>query len=254
MITVYDSPRNCTFELAVQYLAYTFGYVSFFLLVSIAFDRYLHITKLNKYNLFMTKFRMRSIMLTIFFSSNGAALVTIFLHSFYYQLVLIVINSTGMGGIYIMYARVLSKLRKHNKSMENSKASSLGEAEKIQQTQDLTENKSKRVKRELRVGKTVKLLLAAMMVFLIPYNAVSLAFTYYRFSQGTNPPLVVNVAGYLSIVFLFSIELQMPLYSCTAIGISNILYTLHLLANREYAEWQRLSPSKNQVSAKGINS
>ena len=53
MICLKDTLRNCNFELFVQYVALTFGYFSFFMLMCISTDRYVHVTKLNKYSQFM---------------------------------------------------------------------------------------------------------------------------------------------------------------------------------------------------------
>ena len=211
MLTIDHIRSNCTYQLSLQYLSYTFGYISFFLLIAIAGDRYLHIIKLKNYNLFMNNFKMKIILLVIFCGSNGAALITIFVHSFYYQLVLNILNLSGIICIYTMYARVLRKLHNQSGALKKSRDMALNQVQNGQQIKESKQAEKDRIKtetlrisKELAVSRTVRLLLGAVIIFLAPYNVTSLALTYYLFLKETNPSLVVRITGYFSVLFLFS--------------------------------------------------
>ena len=62
MVCLQDALQSCNFELFVQCIALLSARFSFFMLMCISTDRYMHVTKLNKYNQFMNARRMKIVM------------------------------------------------------------------------------------------------------------------------------------------------------------------------------------------------
>eukprot|EP00794_Sanderia_malayensis_P006042 gene6042-6744_t len=109
--------QNCVFLKAVQYFAFTFGYMSYFLLIIVALDRYLHLIKLNRYNEFMNENRLRAILGAIFVFSNSLAAITVLVQSFYLVVAMNSLNVLGLTSIFGMYCSVLRSILSHAKSL-----------------------------------------------------------------------------------------------------------------------------------------
>ena len=189
--------RNCIFEFAVQYLAILFGYTSFLLLISVAIDRYLLLTKLTKYNTFMNNFRLKILVLIIFFTSNGAAIATVLIQSFYFHTATIIANILGISTVYIMYVVMLRSIKRNTASLQRN------QSEKKQMMSPSSKRESKTKKQNISVAKTVKLLLGTVFLFYMPYNVLSTWWIFHRYSEDIDPGMVLNIANFASYIILF---------------------------------------------------
>ena len=102
-VLAHPKDHHCILIQAVQYSGYTFLYFSVFMLLSIAGDRYLHVTKLNLYNRSMSHFKMKVIIVVSILLSNTLALFTLIFASFYYHLIQNTFNVTVILSTYYFY-------------------------------------------------------------------------------------------------------------------------------------------------------
>ncbi len=184
--------RCCTCELAAQCIALFFAYVSFFMIMWVAIDRYIHVTKLNRYNAFMNNFRMKIIVIISVVTSAVAAYLTIAVPSFLMQLLLNISDLLGVFIMIVFYSLVFQKLRLH---AENYKKM-LGNM--------AARKADKEVKREISATKTVRLLLLSILILYLPYNIFTAVWTYEKFNLGREPSLPLNITLYWSYLFVFS--------------------------------------------------
>ena len=193
MICLKDTLRNCNFELFVQYVALTFGYFSFFMLMCISTDRYVHVTKLNKYCQFMNTRRMKIVIVVSFVCSVLMSYLPIGLPIFWLKVALHLSDLIGVSLMLFLYSLVLRKLAIHS---ENFK--------RMRQELGRSESRSRETRKELSATKTIRFVLGALVVLYLPYNVCSVAWTYYKYDRKVNPPFLLNVVTYWSYIFVFS--------------------------------------------------
>eukprot|EP00112_Aurelia_sp_Birch-Aquarium-sp1_P011714 Seg2465.4 transcript_id=Seg2465.4/GoldUCD/mRNA.D3Y31 product="Beta-1 adrenergic receptor" protein_id=Seg2465.4/GoldUCD/D3Y31 len=112
MLQIRAANRTCRFVHLVQYAALSLGYTSFMLVIVIAIDRYLHLTKLNKYNMFMNEKKLKIIVSGAILSSHSiAGIMTYATKSFILQVVLNTTNLIGLSSVNVMYAVVIKKIK-----------------------------------------------------------------------------------------------------------------------------------------------
>ena len=112
MLQIRTANRTCVFVHLVQYAALALGYTSFMLVIVIAIDRYLHLTKLNNYNLFMNEKKLKIIVVGAILSSHSiAGIMTYAKSSFILQVALNATNLIGLISVNVMYAVVIKKIK-----------------------------------------------------------------------------------------------------------------------------------------------
>ncbi|XP_065065830.1 neuropeptides B/W receptor type 1-like [Rhopilema esculentum] len=183
--------RNCVVELVIQYCAFLLAYFSFFMFMCVSMDRYLHVTKLKKYNKFMNEFRMKVIVVFSFITSAIIAYISIAFPSFPLQVVLNLSDLFGILFMFILYSMVFRRIATH--------------AEKIKKMlRDAGENSGNReTRREISATKTIRFVLGALLVLYLPYNICSAIWTYYKYQEKRNPPLIINALEYWSYIIVF---------------------------------------------------
>ena len=193
MICLKDTLRNCNLELFVQYTALLFAYFSFFMLMCISTDRYIHVTKLNKYNQFMNTRRMKvATVLSLIFSVLIAYLPISF-PTFWLHLALRLSNLGGVSMIFFLYSLIFRKVATH---IENFK--------RMLEELGTSESTSRETKKELSATKTIRFVLGALLVLFVPYNICSVAWIYYKVNRQVKPPFFLNVVTYWSYILVFS--------------------------------------------------
>eukprot|EP00112_Aurelia_sp_Birch-Aquarium-sp1_P013560 Seg2880.2 transcript_id=Seg2880.2/GoldUCD/mRNA.D3Y31 product="Adenosine receptor A3" protein_id=Seg2880.2/GoldUCD/D3Y31 len=127
MLQIRGANRACMFMHLVEYAALALGYTSFMLVIVIAIDRYLHLTKLNKYNMFMNEKKLRIIVGGAILSSHSiAGIITYATNSFIVQVVLNTTNLVGLISVNVMYAVVIKKIKLSSKQI-NKKPSNIAQ-------------------------------------------------------------------------------------------------------------------------------
>ena len=193
MISLKDSLRGCNFELFVQYIALLFGYFSFFMLMCVSADRYIHVTKLNKYNQFMNVRRMKiAIVLSLFCSALIASLSMRF-STVWLQLAMCLSGLSGVSLMLSLYSLVFRKLGIHTEKFKRM-LEELGRSEST----------NRETRKEFSAKKTIRFVLVALLVLYLPYNICSVVWTYYKYNRKMNPPFLLNVMTYWSYTLVFS--------------------------------------------------
>ena len=186
-----EGRRNCKFELVTQFTTLLFAYLSFCLLMGVAIDRYIRVTKLNRYNVYMNHSRMKVVLAAGCLLSISISIVsTVFASSFYLKIVLNASNLSSLSLVFIVYTLVAKRLRVHSGNI-NQHSTDIN-------SQDIKQRKM------LRSTKTVRILLGTLLVLYAPYNVVSVIWTYYRFYVNVNPGILLNILELLSYIFIFS--------------------------------------------------
>ena len=193
MISTKDRFRSCVFELAMQYLAFVLAYFSFFMLMCISLDRYIHVTKLNKYNQFMNPFRMKIIVVISMVVSLVIASISISFPSLPLQVLLNLSDLAGVLLMFFLYSLVFRKIAIHAEKFKRMLE---------EQGTDLAIGRETR--REMSATKTIRFVLGALLVLYLPYNICSAAWTYYKFGKRVSPPLALDIAAYWSYTIVFS--------------------------------------------------
>ena len=188
-----DTIRSCTFEMYVLYMGFLLVYLSFFMLICVSMDRYIHVTKLNKYNQFMNEFRMKVAIVVSLVASASIACITIMFPSFPLQLTLNLSNLSGVLFMFFLYSLVFRKIAIHAEKFKRM----LEEQGTIQST-------GRETKRELSSTKTIRCVLGALLVLYLPYNICSAIWSFYRWDQSLKPTLALNIALYWSYVIVLS--------------------------------------------------
>ncbi|XP_065066117.1 uncharacterized protein LOC135692029 [Rhopilema esculentum] len=190
MAALKDKYRNCAFELVLHFGAFLLAYFSFFMLMCVSMDRYLHVTKLNNYNAFMNEFRMKVIVGFSIVTSAVIAYIAMAFPSFPLQVVLNLSNLTFILFVFIWYSKMLRKIAinvERIKRMLRDAGENLGYRE---------------AGREISATRTIRFVLGALLVLYLPYNISSAIWTYYKYQEKRNPPLIMNVIEYWTYVFL----------------------------------------------------
>ena len=193
IICLRDTLRSCSFELFVHYIALLFAYFSFFMLMCISTDRYIHVTRLNKYNQFMNTCRMKIATVLSFIFSVFIASLTISFPTFWLHLALRLSNLVGVSVIFFLYSLIFRKLAIHT---ENFK--------RMLEEMGTGESTSRETKKELSATKTIRFVFGALLVCFLPYNICSVAWIYYKVERQVKPPFILNFITYWSYILVFS--------------------------------------------------
>ena len=193
MICLKHALRSCNFELFVQYLGLLLAYFSFFMLMCISADRYIHVTQLNKYNQFMNMRRMKIATVLSLASSILMAYLPVSFPTFWLQLIMCLSNLSGVSLMFFLYSLIFRKLAIHTENFE-----------RMLEELGTSESTSRETKKEFSATQTIRFVLGALLVLYLPYNICSVAWTYYKYNRKVHSPLFLNVITYWSYTIVFS--------------------------------------------------
>ena len=202
-ICLTNALRSCNFELFVQYITLLFSHFSFFMLMCISTDRYIHVTKLNRYSQFMNLRRMKIATVLSFIFSVLIAYFTVSFPTFWLQLAQCLLDLCGVSLMLFLYSLVFRKLASHTEKFKRM----LGELGTSKSTIQET-------KKEFSATKTIRWVLGALLSLYLPYFICSVAWTYYRFDRNVNPPFSLNVmAGSSCLIALSNAAINAIIFS-----------------------------------------
>ena len=187
--------RNCALEIVTRYFGMGSIYFSGFMLLAVAYDRYLHVSKLMRYHEFMTSCRMKSIIVASIVASNIPMVTALFVPAIYFQVIILVVDITAITAICILYKSVLKRVRSHSLRIRKISQS---ESEKQQKLRE---------KRDLSVTKAVRTLLFIMLVLYGPYHISTTAQAYFEYLRPQKYVYLkywLDIAEYLSIILITS--------------------------------------------------
>ena len=193
IICLKDTFRSCNFELFVHYIALLFAYFSFFMLMCISTDRYIHVTRLNRYNQFMNPRRMKIATILSFFCSVLIASLSIRFVTVWLQLAVCLSGFSGVSLMFFLYSLVFRKLAIHTEKFKRM-LEELGRGEST----------SRETRKEFSAKKTIRFVLGALLVLYMPYNICSVVWAYHTYDGKVKPPFFLKVMMYWSYTLVFS--------------------------------------------------
>ena len=114
--------KTCILEHITSHLMISLSYFSFFMLACIAIDRYLLVTKLNQYSLYMNEVRMKIMIVVCFVIATGTATLMLLLATFELHVIITCNGVIFIIFIFIVYVNLIERLKAHVKRMEMSKS------------------------------------------------------------------------------------------------------------------------------------
>ena len=193
MICLKDTLQSCNFELFVQFIGLLFAYFSFSMLMCISTDRYLHVTKLNKYSQFMNARRMKIATVLSFIFSVLIAYIHTSFQTFWLQLTQCLLDLIGVSLMFFLYTLIFRKLAIHTDTFN-----------RMRERLGTSESTSLERKKEFSATKTLCFVLGALLALYAPYYMCSSAWIYYRFNRKVNPPLILTFMTCLSYLLVLS--------------------------------------------------
>lgn len=199
--------KSCIFETVIGWFMLFFGYFSFFIINCIAFDRYLKLTKQNRYSSLMTFFRMKCMILGCFLMATGLAVSFVVYPTFELQTVANCLDALELSFLITVYIILLRKLKRHSSTMKKRRAATLLTFSMTtsyttgSRGSDATPAISRH---QISAMKSIRLLILFIIIAFIPFNVVSFLWTYYKFGKKTDPGLVLNLMYYWSYFILMT--------------------------------------------------
>ena len=129
--------KNCLLDISVNYLATVFVIFSFLMLICISIDRYLHVTKLIRYNAYMNRFRMWTLIIMNFGIVNVVAIIGAIFHTFILQVIVTLINGPVIGFTIMIYVGMLKRLRNHQRRLQTRMSDNTMDTVKVTQNNDV---------------------------------------------------------------------------------------------------------------------
>ena len=125
-----------------------------------------------------------------FVTSAVIAYISIAFPSFPLQVVLNLSDLFGVLFVFILYLIVLRRIETNDERIKNMRR----DAER--------EPSSRGTRRESSATKTIRYVLGALLVLCLPYNIYSAIWTYFKYKEKRNPPLIMNVLECWSYIIL----------------------------------------------------
>lgn len=184
--------KNCALSKFISYWNLTFGFLSFMMLSCISIDRYFHVTKLNRYNLFMNSFRMKIMIILSVIVANIVAYTSLLQPSFIQQVISVAGGSFGLIFAMNLYKFLLRRLRNHV------------ESQVVTTTANDDSNEPQRTRsKQLSAIRTIQFLLVYLAITYIPYVIMSCWWTYWKFLMKIEPGFYVSVIYECSAILAF---------------------------------------------------
>ena len=118
--------KSCIFEKTGTFLLQIFSYFSLLVLTCISIDRYLRVTKMNRYNLYMNKCRMKLMVFISILAAAMVSMVSLVRTSFEQQIFVVCLDVVVVGFTGVVYTLLLKRLQNHIKSSRKAMPKSLG--------------------------------------------------------------------------------------------------------------------------------
>ena len=212
-----DYQPRCEVEKLATFFAMFFAHFSFLMLCFISLDRYLQITKLNKYNLHMNVLRMKVMIFSILAVSVAISKMSIFHPSFQQQAMSALFTSFGLCFVILLYTFLLKRLRNHaiSHSCDATRESSTRpDGNRMESSTRQDENRRDNPARadvnssrsiQLSAVKTIQFLLIYLTITYIPYFIMSCWWTYYKFLKKIEPGFYLSlIAAWTGFLVLFN--------------------------------------------------
>ena len=223
LVNLISRKENCLVEFLAVLTGHFFSYFTFYMVIAIALDRYLRVTKLNNYNEHMNRRRALILVIvnTLLSASISFATVTSNIFLFEIKVIITVFNTIIILTISSCYFVVLRRVR-------------IRPSSGLTVVQRLSKEDMKRRTRTIR---TVRFLIAAVVIMYMPYNLSTLIRSYYQFHERRYSGEIIDMLAALSFVLveMFSI-------------INAVIYGIGNKEVKKYVK-ETLKRNKNSVTS-----
>ena len=182
--------ENCLIQFLASLTAYFFCYFTYLMLVTITLDRYLHVTKLNNYNKYMSQTRALILITINIVLSACISFANAAKNSFLFetQVIITAFDATTISSVCVCYFVVLSRMKS-----------------KVSLMQKVTDGRSKEdMTRRTTAVSTVRALIVAVIVTYTPYHILALIRSYYVFYKEIYPGETIDRLTAFSIYPVYS--------------------------------------------------
>ncbi|XP_065066345.1 5-hydroxytryptamine receptor 4-like [Rhopilema esculentum] len=186
--------RNCLELKSVEFTVIFLGYISFFMIITISLDRYLHVAKPIRYQTMMNTNRMTLLVVSCLISGLVAATITVIWESFYRQLTIVIFNFSLKTVFLILNTKTLKTLERHQEN-----------AVFRFQPGNRKDTSNFRTER-LAAVKTICLVLGLFLICYIPYDVSSVFWTYRKFNRNSAPGVLLDTIYIWSSVIAASVS------------------------------------------------
>ena len=207
---IQKSLKSCVYEQIIAYPTTLFVYFSFFMLSCIAIDRYLQVTKMNRYSLYMNNYRMKLMVILSFVLANIITVSSIVHPSFAQQILVVSIGIFFKILSVTIYTVLIKRLRNQvamGRATATSRWAQYGENSRRQtHADDEMPNVSERIANisqrtsncTLSATKTIRVLILFTFVTYMPYNVVSIVWVHYKVVKGIDPGSTLKIFHFLA--------------------------------------------------------
>ena len=192
---------TCNSILAINAMVLFLTQTSALLLLLISIDRYLQVTKLNRYNSYMNQTRLKTCTGICIFVSALLVCIVILHRSFVTRALIDSVNFTLLWSMIILYSSILQKLQKHLNNRNDTRAVA-GENANIASTQQSQTDPRFTSRSHLTVIKTLRVLQVTMLLLYTPFLVASMLWNYYLLHLKVAPSIKLNEALNWSQFFL----------------------------------------------------
>eukprot|EP00795_Rhopilema_esculentum_P009462 gene9462-17190_t len=175
---------------AIYLLAHCVTLNSGLLLVCIAVDRYVHVTKPRLYQSGLDGRRLAVLVMGCFVTSSAFTITHILLESFWQYVVIAILNISLMSGLTILYTKMYRKLQQHQINSQT----------RLQQIKhNGLNNNNRRVVNgdsqtwQLSAVRTIRLVLVAIFICYLPYTVIATIGKFYTFELKSQPGEIFRI-------------------------------------------------------------
>ena len=189
-ISIRENHKNCFLDQATQFGFYLFAYFSFFMLMSITFDRLYQLKRLRNSPKSFSPRQLAVLFVccvvsTVFISYFGVASI-----SFQYQIALVTGNFCLITPLLASYACLLHKVRIHNMVVTKNLANC-----------NFKGRVSARI--DTNTSKIVWVLLATLIITYTPFNVITPWLSYVKFEKKEIPNTGLSTATMWAYILYF---------------------------------------------------
>lgn len=180
-IAIREKHKSCMLDQLTHFGFYLFGYFSYFMLMSITFDRLYILRRHLRVPKALSTKQMASFLTTCFIVTFTGSYLGVKFISFRYQVTLMIINIGLIGFVFISYSCLLHKVRIHNTSVTKNLADS---------------NFKGKVSAKVNVNASnvVWVLLVALLVSYVPFNVTTPWLSYVKYEKKDIPSTGLSIA------------------------------------------------------------
>lgn len=190
-ITIRDSHKSCFIDQATHYGFYLFGYFSYFMLMSITFDRLYILRRHHRVAKVLTKKQFAIFVIVILVVTCIGSYCGVAYISFQYQMVLMIVNVCLITSVFGSYACLLHKVRVHNVTVTKKLANSKFEGRVS-------------VRVDTNASRVVWLLLVVLIITYVPFNVTTPWLSYVKYEMKVIPNSGLSIATMWAYALIFT--------------------------------------------------